>query len=76
MCLLTWLIGIIDKRSPNRFPNIYVHSVLHFYHKLHVFIGDVALLRKLWTCYFNLNKLFKFGPSVVTMSAPSSLRLL
>ena len=31
----------------------------------------MALLRKLLTCYFNSNKLFKLGPSVETMRSPS-----
>ena len=41
MCLLikvTWLIVIFDKRLPNRFPNICVHSVLHSEKTSHLFV--------------------------------------
>ena len=47
-----------------------LNLLFHFYHKLHVLISDVALLLKLLTCYFNLNKLFKLGPSVKTTVSP------
>ena len=39
MIKVTWLIALFDKRSPNRLPNTWFHSVLHS-EKTSLLFGD------------------------------------